>query len=59
MKNPLWAPGLETGYGSETFPALRAAAAQGDSELDAELAALIETVRELRAAWERHTSELE
>jgi N-acetylated-alpha-linked acidic dipeptidase len=30
FKNQLWAPGLELGYGSETFPVLRAAADSGD-----------------------------
>ncbi len=47
-RNPLWTPGLEDGYGSETFPTLRAAAVQGTDELDAELLRMIESVRALR-----------
>lgn len=35
--NALWAPGLEDGYGSESFPTLRAAAKQGPEALQAEL----------------------
>ncbi|MBI5364055.1 MAG: M28 family peptidase [Planctomycetes bacterium] len=35
--NALWAPGLEDGYGSESFPTLRAAAARGAEALQAEL----------------------
>lgn len=35
--NVLWAPGLEDGYGSESFPTLRAAAAQSAEALQAEL----------------------
>lgn len=45
FKNALWAPGLEDGYGSETFPTLRAAAARGDAELARERAALVERIR--------------
>lgn len=39
--NDLWAPGLEDGYGSETFPMLRAAARQGDAELAREFDLLL------------------
>jgi hypothetical protein len=39
FKNALWAPGLEDGYGSETFPTLRAAARAGSEALEAELEA--------------------
>ena len=43
--NPLWAPGLETGYASETFVALRAAArADGAAGLDEELRLLREAL---------------
>jgi N-acetylated-alpha-linked acidic dipeptidase len=38
FKNRLWAPGLEDGYGSETFPSLRLAAAKGPEALEAETA---------------------
>jgi N-acetylated-alpha-linked acidic dipeptidase len=47
-RNPLWTPGLEDGYGSETFPTLRAAALSGADALDAELTRLVESVRALR-----------
>lgn len=44
FKNRLWAPGLETGYSSETFPELRAAARRGEMELRRALGALIESI---------------
>lgn len=44
-RNPLWAPGLETGYSSETLPGLRAAAARSSQALDEELDRLIERLR--------------
>lgn len=50
FKNRLWAPGLESGYRSETLPTLRraAAAAQGDpEELAAELSGLVLAAGEL------------
>jgi N-acetylated-alpha-linked acidic dipeptidase len=37
FKNRLWAPAIDNGYGSETFPTLRSAAARGPEALDAEL----------------------
>ena len=40
--NRLWAPGLETGYASETFPSLRFAALIGEEALEYELRSLIE-----------------
>ena len=49
FKNRLWAPGLETGYSAETFPALRAAARTGEEALDAELVELVGAVRALAA----------
>lgn len=49
FKNPLWAPGLETGYSSETFPVLRAAERESQERLDQECDALIEQLAKLRA----------
>jgi N-acetylated-alpha-linked acidic dipeptidase len=43
--NRLWAPGLETGYSSELFPTLRAAALGGT--LDAEVSGLVAAVEAL------------
>ena len=40
-------PGLEDGYGSETFPLLRAAAAQSSEELDREIAVLVASIGRL------------
>ena len=40
-RNPLWAPGLETGYAAESLPTLRAAAARGPEELDRALEELL------------------
>ncbi len=51
FKNRLWAPGLDTGYRSETFPSLRTAADRGAEALDRELDDLIGAVDELRADW--------
>ncbi|TAJ24188.1 MAG: M28 family peptidase [Planctomycetota bacterium] len=48
FKNPLWAPGLETGYSSETFPTLRRAARDGEAALERELAALLDTATALQ-----------
>lgn len=45
FKNPLWAPGLEDGYGSETFPTLRAL--RGES-LQAELEAFMARIEGAR-----------
>ena len=42
FRNRLWAPGLETGYASETFPSLRFAALISDQALDYELRSLVE-----------------
>ncbi len=50
-KNPLWAPGLETGYSAETLPSLRAAARRGEAFLEAEVARLVERVAAVTAAW--------
>jgi N-acetylated-alpha-linked acidic dipeptidase len=50
FKNRLWAPGLETGYSSETLPGLRAAASRGEAELERELDALIATLEQRRLA---------
>ena len=46
-RNRLWTAGLETGYASETFPTLRAAAAENEEALERELASLIEALRGL------------
>ncbi|HVS19186.1 MAG TPA: transferrin receptor-like dimerization domain-containing protein, partial [Planctomycetota bacterium] len=46
-KNRLWTAGLETGYSSETFPSLRAAAAKNPDALERELGAFIEALRGL------------
>lgn len=47
FRNPLWAPGLETGYSSETFPTLRRAARVDSAALERELDALVGTARAL------------
>ncbi len=44
FRNRLWAPGLEDGYGSETFPTLRAAAPRGEAALAAETNALVQSI---------------
>ncbi len=49
FKNRLWAPGLETGYASETFPTLRMAALESNTALDAELDALIRVLSNMIA----------
>ncbi len=46
-RNRLWAPGLEDGYGSETFPSLRTAAAKGEEALAAETDAIVESIDRL------------
>lgn len=46
-KNRLWTSGLETGYASETFPSLRAAAARNPDALERELGSIIEALRGL------------
>ncbi len=43
-RNRLWAPGLETGYASETFPTLRFSALISDEALDHELTSLIRAI---------------
>lgn len=48
-RNVLWTPGLEDGYGSESFPTLRAAALEGPEALERELALLRATIESLRA----------
>lgn len=47
-RNQLWAPGLEAGYGAETFPRLRAGDAAARRAAADDLLARIEA---LRAAW--------
>ncbi len=48
--NDLWAPGLEDGYGSESFPSLRAAAKRGEKELAAVLDGLLTRITLARPA---------
>jgi hypothetical protein len=50
-KNPLWAPGLETGYAAEMLPTLRLAASEGEEAFERELDALVESVDALTQAW--------
>ncbi len=48
----LWAPGIEKGYGADTFPELRAARLAGDEEAFAlALEGLLSAIDELTAAW--------
>lgn len=53
FKNPLWAPGLEDGYGSETFPTLRALGATGGDALQAELEAFTARIEAARIVLPR------
>ncbi len=46
---PLWAPGLETGYASETWPDLAVAARRGEGAFEAEVERMIESFERLRA----------
>ncbi|HTF90446.1 MAG TPA: M28 family peptidase [Planctomycetota bacterium] len=50
-RNQLWAPGLETGYSSETFPNLRAASQRGAGFLELEMKRLLARVAAATAAW--------
>jgi hypothetical protein len=50
FRNRLWAPGLEDGYGSETFPTLRSAASLGKDALEAETKSLVESIDSLRSS---------
>jgi N-acetylated-alpha-linked acidic dipeptidase len=52
-RNRLWTPGLEDGYGSETFPTLRLAAKESASALDRETASLIEAIGRLSSETAR------
>lgn len=48
----LWAPGIEKGYGADTFPELRAARLAGDEEgFELALEGLLSAIDELTAAW--------
>lgn len=49
FKNRLWAPGLETGYASETLPTLRAALKTSEAAFEAELASLLGSLQDLTA----------
>lgn len=48
-RNRLWTPGLEDGYGSETFPTLRLAAKESAAALEKEASALIQAIERLQA----------
>jgi len=48
FRNALWAPGLEDGYGAETFPTLRAAAQRGPAQLEEALNALLTRIAQAR-----------
>ena len=50
-RNPLWAPGLDTGYAAETLPALRRAAERGPEALALAFESLLSSVRTLEATW--------
>ena len=50
-RNPLWAPGLETGYAAESFPLLRRAADENEEALAAQVSTLLESVRNLERLW--------
>ncbi|HUR27673.1 MAG TPA: M28 family peptidase, partial [Planctomycetota bacterium] len=52
-RNPLWAPGLETGYSAETLPNLRAAAKRGEGFLELELQRLASRVAAAAARWKK------
>ena len=58
--NPLWAPGLEAGYGSETFPGLRRATEGEDAEGKTESAVteLVDRVEALDGAWQTASAAL-
>ncbi|MDP6409472.1 MAG: M28 family peptidase [Planctomycetota bacterium] len=45
--NRLWTPSRATGYGAEVFPSLRAAQAEGEVALDAELASLLDALERI------------
>ena len=47
FRNALWAPGLETGYSAETLPVLRAAAREGEPQLEAATTTLIADIAAL------------
>ncbi|MFT7676482.1 MAG: N-acetylated-alpha-linked acidic dipeptidase [Planctomycetota bacterium] len=54
FKGRLWAPGIEKGYGADTFPEMRAAKLAGDqAAFDAALEAMLSAIDELAAAWVR------
>ncbi|MCP3915474.1 MAG: M28 family peptidase [bacterium] len=57
FRNELWTPAIESGYGSETFPRLRAAAGD-ESRILREMDALVERIDELRIAWDERRQEL-
>jgi N-acetylated-alpha-linked acidic dipeptidase len=48
-RNRLWTPGLEDGYGSETFPTLRLAAKESTAALEREADSLIQAIQRLQS----------
>ncbi len=53
LRNELWSPDPENGYGRVSFPRLRAAAELGDEEaLDAALDELLKRIEALRLRWQ-------
>lgn len=48
FRNVLWAPNVEDGYSSVSFPTLRAAARAGATALDAELARIVQELATVR-----------
>ena len=52
FKIRLWAPGIEKGYGADTFPELRAARLAGDeARFERALEGLTSAIAELAQAW--------
>ena len=47
FRNRMWAPALDNGYGSESFPTLRAAARHGQTALEYDVGQLEEAIRRL------------
>jgi len=52
-RNRLWTPGLEDGYGSETFPTLRLAAKESAAALDRETQSLVNAIERWSAETAR------
>ena len=52
-RNPMWAPGLETGYSSQTLPTLRLAASRGEAFLEAEVSRMAARIDDAARSWRR------